>query len=42
MRLNDTINRQMKEKVKSYEGINYNPNTKGADYEKVVRSLLND
>ena len=42
MVLNEAINRQMKNKVEKYEKIHYNSNSKCADYEKVVCSLLND
>lgn len=35
------IEGQIKNNIESFKYINYNPNTKGADYEKVICDLLN-
>lgn len=40
--LMEAINRKMKDEFERYEKIHYNPNKKGADYEKVVSSMLKD
>lgn len=36
-----TIEGQIKNNIEAFKYLNYNPNTKGADYEKVICDLLN-